>query len=146
MIKHVLMVLALLLMGCNKKSEPLINKDANLSTPIACMSLNECGMEKNFIKKLHILYAFDTQCDLKLSMKYKKDIVCNSPYNPNSKNTSQFPKSFLQLELRKGFKVVYSYYIDLYSNVDEEDVEDAFERLKKDLTNKNLTKKPSYKE
>ncbi len=141
MIKNVVIVLALFLMGCNKKSEPLIHKDANLSTPIACMSLNEFEIDKSFSEKLHTLYTFDTHCDLKLSMKYKKDIVCNSPYNPNSKNISQFPKSFLNMELRRGLKVMYSYYIDLYSNVDEEDVEDAFKRLKRDLTNKNLTKK-----
>jgi len=133
MIKNVVMVLALFFMGCNKKSEPLINKEANLSSPIACMSLNEFEIDKSFSEKLHTLYTFDTHCDLKLSIKYKKDIVCNSPYNPNSKNTSQFPKSFLNMELRRGLKVMYSYYIDLYSNVDEEDVEDAFKRLKRDL-------------
>ena len=133
MIKTIVIVSALILMGCSKKSEAIIKKDANLSMPISCMALNEFALDKNFIEKLHTLYAFDRQCDLKLSMKYKKDIVCNSPYNPNSKNTSQFPKSFLQLELRQGLNVVYSYYIDLYNNVDEEDVTDAFKRVTKDL-------------
>lgn len=134
--KNIVIMLALLLMGCNKKSEPLIKIDTKVSTPIACMSLNEFEIDKSFSEKLHTLYTFDTHCDLKLSMKYKKDIVCNSPYNPNSKNTSQFPKSFLKLELRRGLKVIYSYYIDLYGNVDEKDIEDAFERLKRDLIDK----------
>jgi len=132
MIKRLILI-ALLLMGCSKKSEPIVKKDADLAAPVQCMALNELGIEKNFIKKLHSLYAFDERCDLKLTLKYKKDIVCNSPYNPNKKNVSQFPKSFLSLELRRGFKTEYSYYIDLYSNVDEEDIEDAMLRLKKDL-------------
>lgn len=123
-----------MIMGCTPKSEPIIKKDANLSTPIKCLSLNEFGIEKSFIKKLHTLYAFENKCDLKLTIKYKRDIVCNSPYNPNRKNTSQFPKSFLNMEIRRGFKVSYSYYIDLYSNVDEEDIENAFKQLKRDLT------------
>jgi len=128
-----LILIALLLMGCSKKSEPIVKKDADLTTPVQCMALNELGIEKNFIKKLHSLYAFGECCNLKLTLKYKKDIVCNSPYDPNRKNVSQFPKSFLNLELRRGFKTEYSYYIDLYSNVNEEDIEDAMLRLKKDL-------------
>ncbi len=122
-----------MMIGCSKKSEPLIKKDANLSTPIMCMSLNELAIEKSFIDKLHTLYTFDKDCDLKLTVKYKKDIVCNSPYNSNGKSVSQFPKSFLKLELRRGFNIVYSYYIDLYNNVDIDDVEDAFKRVEKDL-------------
>lgn len=133
MIKGLVIILTLLLIGCSKKSEPIVKKDVNLTTPVQCMALNELGIEKNFIKKLHSLYAFDEHCDLKLTLKYKKNIVCNSPYNPNRKNVSQFPKSFLNLELRRGFKIEYSYYIDLYNNVDEGDIEDAMLRLKKDL-------------
>jgi len=133
MLKIISLMGIFMMTGCGKKSEALIKQDVNLSTPIACISLNEFAIEKNFIETLHTLYAFDKHCDLKLTVKYKKDIVCNSPYNPNSKNTSQFPKSFLNLELRKGLNVVYSYYIDLYNNVDEEDVTDAFKRVMKDL-------------
>lgn len=124
------------LLACEKKSDPTVKIDTHLSTPIHCMALNTVGIEKSFVDKMQSLYTFDRHCDLKLTMKYKKDIVCNSPYNPNMKNVSQFPKSFLHFELRKGFSVVYSYYIDLYSNVDEEDIERAFLRLKKELIEK----------
>jgi len=137
--KTIFLIVVFMMMGCSKKSEPLINKDANLSTPVLCMSLNEMMIDKAFIKKLHSLYTFDKNCDLKLNLKYKKDIVCNSSYNANEKSVSQFPKSFLKLELRRGLKVVYSYYIDLYDNVDKEDVEHAFVRLKKDLIQKKKT-------
>jgi len=124
------------LLACEKKSTPIIKIDSHLTTPIQCMALNTIGIEKPFVGEIQSLYAFDTHCDLKLTMQYKKDIVCNSPYNPNMKNVSQFPKSFLHFELRKGFSVQYSYYIDLYSNVDEEDIERAFLRLKKELIEK----------
>ncbi|SFZ98297.1 hypothetical protein MNB_SV-5-1810 [hydrothermal vent metagenome] len=46
-----------------------------------------------------------------------------------------FPKSYIKLKLRKGLKLQYTYYRDLYSNVDEDDLKDGFERLKKDLLN-----------
>ena len=52
------------------------------------------------------------------------------------KTSGKFPRSYLKLKLRKGMELQYSYYIDLYSNVDEDDVEEAFERLKKDIISK----------
>jgi len=38
-----------------------------------------------------------------------------------AKTTGKFPKSYLKFELRDGMTIVYSYYIDLYNNVDRED-------------------------
>ncbi|MCF6245649.1 MAG: hypothetical protein L3J43_11525 [Sulfurovum sp.] len=126
-------LLVFLIIGCGKKSEPIIKTDMNMTTPIKCITLNTLSMEKPFVAKLQSLYLFDTRCDVKLYVTYKKDIVCNSPYNAGIKNTSSFPKSFLKLELKKGFKVIYSYYIDLYSNVDIDDIVDAFLSMKKEL-------------
>jgi hypothetical protein len=37
------------------------------------------------------------------------------------------------MNLRKGLSVKYSYYIDLREDVEKEDLEKGFERLKKDL-------------
>jgi len=45
----------------------------------------------------------------------------------------KFPRSFLKLEVRKGFRIEYSYYIDLLNNVESDDVEEGFLRLKKDI-------------
>lgn len=133
-IKSILLSLILLLfIGCNEKSKPIITVDKNLSTPIKCMALNSLGMDKEFINSINRLYDFNKSCPLKLSISYKKDIVCNSPYNPNIKNVSRFPKSFLKIELREGLKVKYSYYVDLYSNVDDEDIEEGFLNLKNTL-------------
>ena len=130
--KVILILLLIFLYGCTPKSKPVISKDANLSN-IKCIALNTIGVSKPFVSTLNSLYHFDNSCNLKLYITYKKDIVCNSPYNPNRKNVSEFPKSFLNLELKNGFKTEYSYYIDLYSNVDKNDVKSAFLKLKKDL-------------
>jgi hypothetical protein len=37
------------------------------------------------------------------------------------------------LEVKKGFTVEYSYYIDLLNNVDTEDVKEGFATFKKDI-------------
>jgi len=70
---------------------------------------------------------------LTLTLSTKKDIVCNSPQNAMAKASGKFPRSYIKLKLRRGIELQYSYYLDLYSNVDEDDVEEGFERLKKDL-------------
>jgi hypothetical protein len=49
------------------------------------------------------------------------------------KNMGKFPRSFVKLEVRNGLDSLYSYYVDLYSNVDEDDVVDGFLQLKKDV-------------
>jgi hypothetical protein len=46
---------------------------------------------------------------------------------------SKKPKSYLQMQLREGLDVKYSYYIDLYSNVDIDDIENAFNRLEEEI-------------
>ncbi len=122
--------------GCEEKAKPVIKKSQTLTTPIDCMALNTIGLEKDFVATLKGQYPFDESCSLKLNLSYKKDIVCNSSYNAMSKNMGRFPKSFVKLELRKGLGVVYSYYVDLYSNVDEDDLIEGVEQLKKDLLSK----------
>jgi len=58
-----------------------------------------------------------------------------SGYNASGQSLGKFPKSFLKLEVRKGFTMEYSYYIDLLNNVDSDDVEEGFATLKKDILN-----------
>jgi hypothetical protein len=87
------------------------------------------------------MYSFDDKCHLKLDVSYKRDIVCNSSYNVTMKSTAKFPKSYLKLELRKGIEVVYSYYIDLYDNVDKNDVEHGFMKLKSELVGNEVNQK-----
>ena len=123
----------LFFVSCEEKAKPNITISPDLERPISCMKLNRLVEDTDLLNSLKKLYAFDDSCALTLTLRSKKDIVCNSTNNMMSKNMGKFPKSFIKLELREGIKLQYSYYRDLYSNVDEDDVEEAFERLKKDL-------------
>ena len=123
----------LLFTACEEKTKPLVTIKENLSVPIECMRFDTLNVEKDVRTQLKELYAFDQSCNLVLTVSYKKDIVCNSTQNVHMKNVGKFPKSYLKLELRRGLEMQYSYYIDLYSNVDDDDIEEAFARLRQDL-------------
>ncbi len=131
--KYLYVLILILFIGCEEKAKPNVSMKSNLSTPISCMRLNTLGGDRVLIDRLKELYSFDESCDLTLSISSKKDIICNSTHNIQMKNVGRFPKSYLRMELRDGMDMVYSYYIDLYSNVDGDDVSEAFARLKRDL-------------
>ena len=123
----------LFLTACEEKRKPVIFTDANMQLPLSCLKLNPLENEKKFDATLKKLYTFQVNCPHKLTLSYKKDIVCNSGYNASGQSLGKFPKSFLKLEVRKGLRVEYSYYIDLLDNVESDDVEEGFARLKKDI-------------
>ena len=131
--KYLYFTLLLFFVACEEKAKPTVIISSDLKRPISCMKFNRLSGDKEFLSSLEKLYDFNQSCPFVLTLSSKKDIVCNSTNNVMSKNMGKFPKSFLKLELRKGLKVEYSYYVDLYSNVDEDDVKEGFERLKKDL-------------
>ena len=130
--KYLYLIFLIFFIACEEKRKPNIIISSDLELPISCMKLNRLG-DKELINSLAKLYDFNKSCALTLTLSSKKDIVCNSTSNVMSKNMGKFPKSFLKLELRKGMRVEYSYYIDLYSNVDEDDVKEGFAQLKRDL-------------
>jgi len=125
----------LLLTACEEKRKPVIFMDTNVQLPMSCLKLNPLENEKKFDATLKKLYTFKGNCPHQLTLSYKKDIVCNSGYNASGQSLGKFPKSFLKLEVRKGFTMEYSYYIDLLNNVDSDDVEEGFATLKKDILN-----------
>ena len=138
--KYLYLIFLILFTACEEKAKPSVIVNSDLKRPISCMKLDKVVDDQSIDDKvllnhLEKLYAFDDNCSLILTLSSKKDIVCNSTNNMMSKNMGKFPKSFVKLELRKGMRVEYSYYVDLYSNVDEEDVEEGFRKLKKDLLN-----------
>jgi len=49
------------------------------------------------------------------------------------KNVGKFPKSYLKMELRKGLEMIYTYYIDLSENIEVDDLDEGFRKLKQDL-------------
>ena len=131
--KYIYLLILIFFIACEEKAKPNVSIKPNFSTPISCIKLNTLGVDEELVDRLKELYAFDNSCDLTLSISSKKDIVCNSTHNMQIKNIGRFPKSYLRLELRDGMDILYSYYVDLYSNVDSDDVSEAFARLKRDL-------------
>jgi len=119
--------------ACEEKAEPIIMKKSNLMTPLPCLKLATLQKESEIINHLQELYPFKKSCDYTLTLSYKKDILCNSNHNIALKTTGKFPKSFVKIEVHKGLTSIYSYYVDLYSNVDNDDVEEGFQQLKEDL-------------
>ena len=126
-------MMLLLLTACEEKRKPIISIDTNVKFPLSCLKLNQLDSKEDFEATLKKLYTFKANCPHQLTLSYKKDIVCNSGYNASGQSLGKFPKSFLKLEVRKGFTVEYSYYIDLLNNVESDDVEEGFSRLKKDI-------------
>ena len=129
----VLLMTLLLLIACEEIRKPIISIDSNVQLPLTCLKLNPLESEKKFEDTLKKLYTFKANCPHQLTLSYKKDIVCNSGDNASGQSLGKFPKSFLKLEIRKGFTVEYSYYIDLLNNVDSDDVAEGFAMLKKDI-------------
>ena len=87
---------------------------------------------KPIANTLKHLYTFDSNCDKDLLVSYKSSIVCNSNMN-SEKKVLGMVKSYLRLELKEGEKLLYSYYIDLAENVENEDVKNGFKIMKETL-------------
>ena len=79
------------------------------------------------------LYTFEESCPVRLEVSLKKGIVCNSNQNSDKKALTNFPTSYLRMQVSKNRQLFYSYYIDLEDSVSGEDVKKAFKRIKKDL-------------
>ena len=134
MMRTVLLMLALfLLAACD--SDPMVTVyDKKITqTPISCMKLRIFPPNGELRESLERLYLFDEKCRLSLDVSYKCGIKCNSSYNAPQKALSNFPTSYLNMELRKGLLLQYSYYIDLTEKPDADDVRKGFERMQKDL-------------
>ena len=83
-------------------------------------------------RTLNNLYGFNKDCELKLIVSYKDSITCNSNQN-SDKKAFGMAKSYLRFELKKRNELLYSYYKDIKEDIKSDDINDAFETLKKDL-------------
>lgn len=126
-------VVLLLFTACEEKMKPVVTINPKLQRPILCMKLSSINVDKEVLNTFNTLYDFNESCPLTLSVSYKKDIVCNSTHNVQMKNVGRFPTSYLKLEVRKGLEMEYTYYVDLYSNVDKDDMVEGFNQLREDL-------------
>ena len=128
-----LLILSVLLAGCNNNSAITRFYDKTLKKEkLACISYTP---ESNNTLNLELtkLYSFNKNCPNKLTLTYKSNIVCNSPYNKDKKLSGDFPTAYITLEVRSNFKLRYSYYKDLTSSAKISDLKDAFDRLKEDI-------------
>ena len=135
----ILVVITVLFSSCQERGKkPIVHKNANVTTAISCLKLASLEEENLLTSHLKELYNFTSNCDYTLTLSYKKDIVCNSSYNAGMKSMGKFPTSFIKLDVRKGLDAIYSYYQDLYDNIEPDDIDRGFKRLKNDLLIKSF--------
>ena len=127
-----LLISAIFILGCSDNSISKVHNKKILDSKIKCMKLVVFPPNKIIENKLHELYTFDNNCNLKLFISYKGSIVCNSNQN-SEKKVLGMPKSYLRFELKKQNTLFYSYYIDLNDNFNANDVENGFDRMKETL-------------
>jgi len=125
--------LALLFIGCEDKAIVHIYDKELVKSGVPCLRLVIFPPDKKAQNVLEGLYDFSNDCDFKLEVSKKCGITCNSNQNSDKKALSNFPSSYLKMDVSKDRKVVYSYYIDLVDSVSDENYEDAFFRVKSDL-------------
>jgi len=126
-------ICSLLLTACNDKAIVNVYDKKILKTPLPCLKLTIFPKNKMISQTMESLYPFKNSCPYHLDISHKSGITCNSTQNVQTKCIEGFPSSYLNMEVRKGLSLKYSYYIDLMEDVTKEDVEEGFERLSKDL-------------
>ena len=121
------------LTACDDKAIVNVYDKNILKTPIPCLKLTVLPPNTMIQTTMERLYPFRENCPYHLDISYKNGITCNSTQNVQTKCIEGFPSSYLNMEVRKGFSLKYSYYIDLMSKVEQGDIEKGFERLEEDL-------------
>lgn len=117
--------------GCNDKSIAKLY-DEEFSNP-PCLRLVVFPPDEFIQNNMNTLYKFDESCEYKIVVEKKAGIICNSTHNVEEKTTSNFPSGYLKMDVTKGSKNLYSYYIDLKNSPSASDLKTAFKRIKKDI-------------
>ncbi len=128
-----LILITAFLSGCEDRSIVSIYDKNILKQPPKCLALMVMPPNKGIEKRLKKIYKFDDKCKYRMEVSWKSNIHCTSNQNSEKKALSAFPNSFLRIDIRKGMRVSYDYYIDLTKPATADDVEDAMERIIKDL-------------
>jgi hypothetical protein len=126
-------MISLFVLGCEDKSIVNIYDKKIIDEPPGCLRLSIVPPQVQISKKLESIYKFDPSCPYVLEVHYKNNIQCTSNQNSDRKALSAFPGSFLRMDIRKGMKVYYDYYIDLPKIATPDDAEDAMSRIMKDI-------------
>jgi len=126
-------VTLLFLTACDDNAIVNVYDKTILKVPLPCLKLTVFPENKMIKQTMETLYHFNETCPYHLDISYKNGITCNSTQNVQTKCINGFPSSYLNMEIRKGLSLKYSYYIDLMSAVSQKDIKKGFKRLDKDL-------------
>ncbi len=128
--KYMLIVLSLLLTGCFKSEyfEQIYDKDA-IDKPLSCLKLKLTPYNDGVYDTAKTLYKFDNNCDNVLQIRYKTNIACNSRFNTHK----QF-HSFVELNILKHNKLIYTIYKDLKNSDDiKQEIKKGYKQLCKTI-------------
>ncbi len=118
--------------GCSDDANVNIFDKDIVNKKIECMRLVVFPPNEMMETTLKNLYSFDSTCKTRLDVSFKSGITCNSSHNSDKKALSDFPSSYLKMQIMNP-NLAYSYYIDLTHDVEPTDVQNAFKRIEKDL-------------
>ena len=126
-IKYILILIYSLVFTACEDTNCIINiyNKELLKQDINCLKLKIEPYSKDIYNSSKKLYKFtsDNTCKNSLKIRYKSNIVCNSPYSTNKSY-----HSFIELSLSKDNKVYYSVDKDLKDNINlQEEINKIFE-------------------
>jgi hypothetical protein len=127
------LVMLFIVNGCGDRSVVIIYDRNSTGKSLPCLRLNFFPPDPENERIMNRFYAFSEDCPYTLEVSTKSGIHCNSTTNVPDKTTSNFPTAYLRLEVRRGMKLIYSYYIDLTDTPGPKELQKGFERLQQDL-------------
>lgn len=129
-----MLFISILFLGCEDKSVSTLYDKSYKNKPIPCLKLSIYPKNSQMEQTLKKLYPFKQKCEYLLLVSYKAGIVCNSNQNAAKKTLSNFPNSYLRLEINRNMNdLIYSYYIDLNDKVSKNDLEKGLETIRENL-------------
>lgn len=131
--KKALLFCCICLFFASCSDNAIVRKNDKELSKVNCMRLVVFPPDRLLSDTAKKLYHFEDNCSYTLSISKKSGITCNSNYNVDKKVLSSFPSGYIRLDLTKNGDTIFSYYKDLTRKADKDDVEDAFEILKKSL-------------
>lgn len=131
--KKVLIILSILIFtSCSDNATVNIFDKKITQTKIKCLKLVVFPPNEMIESTLEKLYDFDENCSVRLDISSKSSIVCNSNQNSQKKALSNFPTSYLKMQIMNP-NLAYSYYEDLNHDITQDDINRAFSKIDDDL-------------
>lgn len=133
-LKNLIALLMLfMLSACSDNSIVSIYDKDILNQKFDCIQLIVFPPNETIESTLKKSYKFQEPCELKFEVFTKGKIHCNSNQNSQSKAMGNMPNAYLRMEISKENKTLYSYYKDIKGEITSKNIEDGFNRMKKDL-------------